>query len=243
MGTFTIAKSLLAWLVLAASVQAGQFTFSSHVASGRGSANIFDGGPTVFGAGQTANTTDCCMSFRAGDDTGTGSLDALVRAFGESAVLPLGSEMRISVGFDVTYLPSLFPGGDRPGGTAEGQLSSVIEFPLPVDEIVWAYKLRIDDTIDFDGSSLVVVENVSESQTLLELDSTMPGFVNTTLAGQAGDIIRITSEMSGSGSAAPGVSTAREYRADLDMVFIIPEPTTFPLLALGAIVALRRRRR
>ena len=233
MGPNRLRATIVVCALLGPCVHAGQFTFSSHVASGSGSANVFDGGPRRFDADATFGPTDPRMSFIANDGTGSGSYDAFATAFGQSWIVQQGGEMRVLVDFDTTYSPSLFPGGDRPGGTAEGQLSSVIEFPLPADEIVWAYKLRIDDTIDFDGSSLVVVENVSQSETLLELNSTMPGFVNTTLAGQAGDIIRITSEMSGSGSAAPGVSTAREYRADLDMVFIIPEPGPFLLLLAG----------
>jgi hypothetical protein len=180
------------------------------------------------------------MSFIANDGTGTGSFNAFATAFGQSWIVELGDELRVLVDFDVTYSPSLFPGGDRPGGTAEGRLSSVIEFPLPADDVFWAYKLRIDDTVDFDGASLVVVENVSASRTLLELNSTMPGFVNTTLSGQAGDLIRITSEMSGSGSAAPGVSTSRRYDADLDMVFMIPEPGSLVLLLAGLAVVSRR---
>jgi hypothetical protein len=147
--------------------------------------------------------------------------------------------MRILVDFDTTYSPSLFPGGDRPGGTAEGRLSSVIEFPLPAEDVFWAYQLLIRDTVDFDGSSHVVVENLSQSRPILELTSEVSA-VETRLRGQAGDIIRITSEMSGSGSAAPGVSTSRRYDADLDMVFIIPEPGSLVLLLAGLAVVSRR---
>ena len=242
MGPSSISKLIVSWLALAASVQAGPFTFSSHVASGSGSANVFDGGPAGVDSDVTFGPTDSLMSFLATDDTGTGSFDALASAGGRSRVNPRVEEMWVLVDFIVGYYPSLFPGGDRPGGTAEGQLSSVIELPLPADDIFWAYQLLIRDTVDFEGSSLVVVENVTRSQTLLELTSEVSA-VETRLAGQAGDIIRITSEMSGSGSAAPGVSTSRRYDADLDMVFIIPEPSTFVLLTLGSLVALRRRRR
>ena len=71
----------------------------------------------------------------------------------------------------------------------------------------------------------------------------MPGFVDTVIVGEVGDIIRISSQMSGSGSAAAGVAITRQYEADLDMLFTIPEPATLALLALGTLVALRRRRR
>ena len=46
--------------------------------------------------------------------------------------------------------------------------------------------------------------------------------------------------MSGSGSAGAGVSTVRQYDAELDMVFIIPEPSSVVLLLAGAAVVRRR---
>ena len=243
MGPSRIAKSVLAWLTFVASAQAAEFTFSSHVASGSGSANVSDSGPLMLDSDSTFDAADPRMSYSAVDQSSAGSLGAVALSSGRSEVLVLGPEMWFELDLDVTYLPSLFPGGDRPGGMAEGELSSVIEFPLPLDEIEWSYKLRIDQTIGFDGSSLVVVENVTRSQQLVELTSDMPGFVDTVIVGEVGDIIRISSQMSGSGSAAAGVASTRQYEADLDMLFTIPEPATFALLALGAVVSLRRRRR
>ena len=56
---------------------------------------------------------------------------------------------------------------------------------------------------------------------------------DTILAAHAGDVIRISSQMSGSGSAAAGVASTRQYETDLDMLFTIPEPGSILLLLAG----------
>jgi len=229
----------------AAAARANEFTFSWHEASGSGSANVFDGGPVVSGAGRAGNPMDPTMSFSANDSTRFGSMGAIASVLGRSQIFDVPSEefgaegIKVLVDFRAAYFPSLFPSGDRPGGMAEASLSSVIEFEMPADEIDWLYGLRIRDTSLFSGSTNVVVENVTQSETLLTLtEEILIG--EGTLSGNTGDLIRITSQMSGSGSAPAGITSSRVYTSNLGMVFLVPEPSTLALLFFGALLIHKR---
>jgi hypothetical protein len=59
--------------------------------------------------------------------------------------------------------------------------------------------------------------------------------VHTTLSAQAGDLMRVTSLMSGSGDTN-GPSGLREYDATFGMSFTIPEPATLTLLLAAAMI-------
>lgn len=222
---------------------AGSFTFSHHMAEGEGSAQVFDGGVLVTDSGSISGQDKGGIIFDAADFSRFGSLGAIANATALSLALDLSNNgLRALVAFDAAYSPSPFSGGDRPGGMAEGSLLSVIEFVMPADEIIWAYQLLIHDKPGFDGSTSVVVENVTASQTLLELTEELLA-VESTLQADKGDLIRITSKMSGVGTVPIGVSSLRGYSADLDMFFIVPEPGTAVLVAAGVFsISLRRRR-
>ncbi len=212
----------------------------THQASGAGTANVFDGGPPVFDEGQTSDPTDRSMSFDAYDHTGSGSMAARAFAFGRSTVITTPDDsFRFHVEFIARYRPSPFPGGDNPGGEAEGELLSVFEFLMPADEIGLSYRLLIDETYQFTGSTAVVVENVTQGQFLLGLTAEVPQDW-ATFPGHTGDVIRITSMMSGSGTMGPG--SYKEYRSALVMWFSVPEPGTF-LFLLGGVCAVSRKRR
>jgi hypothetical protein len=213
--------------------------------SGSATANVFDGGSVDSESVDFAGTNVPGYGASASDDTQPGSLGA--SAFGKSrgrlTVLE-DDTLLIRVDTIAIYHPSFLPGGDNPGGFATAEMTSVIEFAMPVDVLDWTYRLDIDD-VDFDlftGSANVVIENVTRSRVLLELsENTLP--TEATLDGAMGDIIRITSIMDASGSMGPG--TGRIYRAELTLLFSVPEPSTLCLM-LGCTAALltkpRRRR-
>ncbi len=216
--------------------------FSFHEASGSGWANLFDGGPVVTDEDATTGPDDALMIFTAIDSTQPGSFGAGVTGAGVSWIVPLFEEdgMHLSVGLDAWYSPSLFPGGDNPGGAAEAEIHSIIEFIMPADELLWDYQLQIRDTIDFDGTTSVVFENVTQSQVVLELTSEVFLPIETTLTGQTGDLMRLTTTMSGAGSTGPPGGGG--YESTLRMGFAVPEPGTFFLVLVGLfLLALRRK--
>ncbi len=220
-------------------VRGETITFSSHEASGSGTANVFDGGPPAFGSGTTFDAADPEMHFGALDWTQPGSLGASAGASGTSRIVANDDDrMLVLVDFVANYRGSLSPGGDNPGGMAEGELSSVIEFIMPVDELDWTYGFSTEATIEFEGTASVVFENVTQAETLLTLTENTP-FFETTLSATTGDLMRITTMMSGGGNTPGG---GRKYDAGFAMTFTIPEPGTLAVLALGSLLALRRRR-
>ena len=148
----------------------------------------------------------------------------------------------IDIEFDAFYFPSSFPAGDRPGGTASGRFSTVTDFDMPTDVMPWFYRLRIDDTVDFTGSTLVIVENLSTQTELLRLTSEVPILVTSEIVGTRGDTIRITTEMQGSGVGSNTTFVSRGYGARFVTSFLLPEPSSLLLLTAGALMLTRRRR-
>ncbi len=214
-----------------ASARADSVWMWTNSATGEGFAQVFDGGPLVTDSVDLQDTMAPFLSFRATDATRPGSLGADASANGASRVVEFDQSMRLLADFHVSYASSLSPGGDRPGGRAEGSFTSIVEFVMPVDELEWFYGLGMGDALGFTGSTNVAVENVTIGQTLLTLDSVMEG--ETILAAHAGDLVRITSEFSGGGQAPPNFEIDRGYGALLDMIFTIPEPGSVILLLAG----------
>ena len=91
----------------------------------------------------------------------------------------------------------------------------------------------------FQGELRVLVENVTQSQLLLQLNyDTNP--IATTLSGAQGDLIRITTDIAGFGTMGPGSHHA--YNAGVGMTFEIPEPSSLLLFALLVPLAYPMRR-
>ncbi len=215
--------------------------FSFHEASGSGWGNVFDGGPPVTAEGATTGPDDDRMSFLAADRTQIGAHGATAWASGASRIIPIDDDaMQFVVDFSASYAPGLFQGGDNTGGAAAGELHSVIEFVMPVEELAWSYELRIDDTIDFAGDTHIVLENVTQGEILLDLTSKV-SLVVTTLTGHPGDLLRLTSNMSGSGSTNP--APTRQYHTAFGMILTIPEPGSILLLIPTVLCSRRRGRR
>lgn len=229
--------------VAAVPVQAGVIWQWTHEASFGGTANVFDGGPPVTRSFQTDGPDDPNLLGSARDFTiQPGVLGALASASGSSFILEEYGTLRIMTDLSVGYTPSGFPGGDNPGGEAEGHLTSVVDVVMPVDDVM----LRISSMINevhpdlFSGDARMIVENLTQGSIVFDLsEQEVTGFFD--LANEAGDVIRVSTVMSGQGSMGPG--TGRRYRADLDAVFSVPEPSSVLLLSLGILVFSGRRRR
>ncbi len=223
-----------------AQVAAGEpLTFLRHNAVGWGTAQVFDGGPTASDSEGTVDPNDSSISFVALDATMSGSFGAGASAAGRSIIGSLEQSMGIFVNLSVGYSPSNFPGGDNPGGMAEGGIDSVIEFVMPVDELEWIYALRVEPEAPFQGFAQAVFQNLTTGEVLFDL--TEPTAVlDATLRASTGDVMRLTTNLSGFGSMGPG--SGRGYRAEARMILTIPEPSSLLLLAAGAATALRRNR-
>ncbi len=63
---------------------------------------------------------------------------------------------------------------------------------------------------------------------------------DATLSANIGDVMRLTTNLSGFGSMGPG--SGRRYGARVVMLLAIPEPATLLLLAAGAATVLHRNR-
>ena len=220
--------------------RAGEITFSWHEFTGSGTANVFDGGPPVTQSGTISGPDLAGALFSVSDDTRPGSFGAGATASGSSLITLLDDALGIDVRLDTDYSSSLFGGGDNPGGMAEGSLTSVIEFVMPVDELEWIYGLGIDQRDPFDGSTSVIFENVTRSQILLNATSPVPT-TQTILSAEAGDVMRLTTVMSGSGTMGPG--SMKLYQSELQMIFTIPEPGTTGFILFGVSVTIARRPR
>ncbi len=216
----------------------------THEASGEGWANVFDGGPPVQDSVVSTSPDDISVRFFANDSTlNTAVMRAGASASGQSFIGIEGDVLFVSLDLGVTYTPSFHPDGDRPGGASEGSFVSVIEFAMPADVLDWTILQLVQLTDYYSGTSTVVVENVSTGQeliTLTEQDQHV-GLEHMTLTGHQGDVIRISSDMSGQGSVPAGLAGPRRFDTDTEFIFtVVPEPGTFVLLTLGAVLFGRR---
>jgi len=214
----------------------------THEASGSGSANVFNGGPMVFKSDSTDGPQDGFMSFVASDDTRPGIFGARFGTGGDSVLSTGGGDaFALALAFDSGYSARSRPAADRPGGEGEGTLSSVIEFVMPQDELSWRTILSVTLSPGYHGSTRIVVENITKSTVLRELTGNV--FDDSVLSGAAGDLIRVSSEISGGGSTPPGVPGSFGYDVSLLLAFRVPEPGTAVLVLIGAGMLTVRRRR
>ncbi len=240
--------SIITIFLTAAVAHATELWQWTHDASGSGMSNVMDGGPPVVRSVATEGLDDGRITFTAADRTRPGSQGASASAGGTSIVESFenfdGSfVMNITVDLLVGYFPSSFPGGDNPGGSASGEVHSLVEFVVPKDNAIWFYDFFIDNTHPelFDGSSSVLMENLTQSSVILDLteETTSDGFIPFNAA--AGDVIRLTVDGDGAGGMGPG--TGRNYDMDLSLRFsVVPEPGAMVLLTLGWSMIRRPRR-
>jgi hypothetical protein len=226
-------------------VHAGSIWQWTHQASGGGTANVFDSGPPESDFEDTTGLDDPTMAIAAIDRTRLGSLGARALVFGRSSILGASPEsFGVSISYTVGYFPSVFAGGDNPGGEAEGSLSSVIEFVAPANDLRWLYRLNIDTdpTGSFIGSTDIILENLTRATTFQGLSETpLGGLVAFEFGNSEGDLIRLTTEMSGAGGTP---AADRSYDSSFRLSVIVPEPGTLSLLLISvALVRPRRRRR
>ena len=145
------------------------------------------------------------------------------------------TDLRFSTGYTATsYL-----GSDRPGGEGDGWIRSVVEVVMPTDEVEWSVALLIEQTSGFSGSTRIRLENVTDGITLFETNERVDS--SFLLSDVRGDLMRVTFESEGRGSAPEGLPTMGFYRVIASSVFIIPEPTTVVLLAISIPVVCCRR--
>ena len=210
-----------------------------HAAQAWGSVQVLDGGSAEHESDSAVSNGpgQSLLVFGVVDQTREDGLGAAAEAKGWSVVYHCDDEIWISVQLDISYTPSELEGGDRPGGTVAGRLLSAVEFRLPTTETVWTYRQLIDCTEGFSGSSLVVVENVTRSQRVLELGVHQPLFAEVRLRGEVGDLIRVSTEISGSGRGDEGAMEGGRYSGRADIIFAVPEPGIMLLLFIGAAIA------
>ena len=218
----------------ASSARAGTVGQGTHEAEGEGWANVFDGGPPVFARGTAFGPDEPSMTFAAYDDTRPGILGASFGTAGRSMLGALEHSFSFDVVFSTGYDVDFRPDADRPGGEGEGWLRSVVEFVMPVDELEWLANVDIWDTSFFEGSTLIVAENVTTSTVVAEITEE-PGFL-TTLRAHAGDVIRITTQMFGGGAVPEGTFGYWRYRTYLAMSFRIPEPASAVFVVVGTLL-------
>lgn len=195
----------------------------------------------VSGSDQTKGIDDRDMQSRASDRTVSGTFGASTRATSSSEVNDfINSDgipsLGVLVGLTAVYTPSFQPGGDNPGGWAEAELESVIEFVMPEGEVVGEYFIvfRNEHPTIFNGSTHLLLENLTQSTVIFELSEPQISSGDIDLDANAGDLIRVTTVSEGSGSTGPG--SDRRYSMDVDLRFAVPEPGTLVMLGLGMLV-------
>ncbi len=243
----TLFIAILLGVLCPSAGSAGTIWDFAHAASGEGWASVFDGGPPVHDSEAETGPDDTSVRFLALDRT-INSPPAMVAdadASGRSVIGIDDNIMIVSLNFRASYTPSFDPNGDRPGGTSEGSFMSVVEFAMPADELDWSAFQRVQLSAFYSGRSTIVVENVSAGEDLIAFteEDKVVGLEHMTLSGQEGDIIRISSEMSGAGSVPAGPVGLFRFDVNTDFMFThVPEPGALALLALGSLLTRRRRR-
>jgi len=226
-----------------ANVFADAFELTWQEFHANGTANVFDGGPPMTGSVDVIGPEHTGGFLTVTDFTPGGSMGAIASVITDSETSSLPDRLLFDVLFSAAYFPSFFPGGDAPGGRAEGEMLSIIEFEMPVPSLEMRHSFSNEEMSGwFSGSTLVTVENVTTSQALLVLDSPTQAPVYTDVFGEVGDVIRITSSMGGNGQIPPNFIYGGQYRSRVVVQFTIPEPATLWLYVAVAPWFVRKRR-
>ena len=211
----------------------------THQAEGEGWAHVFDGGPVEFDSGSTTGPGDTGMGFLAVDLTRPGVLGATYWTGGESNAGANEERFGTTLRLFTHYSATSRVGSDRPGGEGNGRISSVVEFVVPADEVEWLVRLDVDQTTGFTGSTHLLLQNVTDGETLFESYQDLDeSFI---LQGLLGDTMSLTIDSQGQGSVPAGIPAIGFYEVDVSTLFIIPEPATMAMGALGILAMLRRR--
>ncbi len=214
----------------------------THEASGSGTANVFDGEAVDTGFDATIGLRDPLMQFSAFDSTRSDIRDPARADYitsGSSRLFAIDDRLSVRVIVVTGYFSGFRIDGDHPGGEGGGTLSSVIEFVMPVDEIQMRLSANIALTTGFTGSIRLLAENLTRLETVVDLTS--PGEIRGTLPGRAGDVIRVSSEIDGSGGVPAGGSGHGLYEGEVLLNFTIPEPGSIWLVG-GSLMVLSRRK-
>jgi hypothetical protein len=138
---------------------------------------------------------------------------------------------------------------DMPGGSASANLISTIDLILPADSIELASRLN-EDRVPLPEANMswsTTIRNLTTETLILTIDEPTGGtfgpFSRLLIAGQMGDLIRIsTSAQSSIDSNLAAASDRLTGERELDLVFtVIPEPTTLLLMLIGLSTMIMRR--
>jgi hypothetical protein len=219
----------------------------TQTASASGSANVFDGGPTVFDSDETAGPDDGFMLSSATDRTMLGTMGASARSSGSSRIEIFHDDendtlnLSVSGSISVSYIPSQTPAGDRPGGESEGSVMLVAEVVIPTDDVFWRSGFATSTSGGYEIEAHVLVENITRNEILA--DFSQDALIESVFTDMAGDVIRVTFEASGSGTAPAGVGGIWGASAGGGLLMtIIPEPSAASILAAGTLGLFARRR-
>jgi len=213
----------------------------AHTATGSSFAQKHDGGSGDSDTDSTNSTTDFGMYSSAVDTSNRGALGALASARALSSIEESMNELVIRQSVETNYFSSFFPGGAGPGGSANADLTAIIEFVLPRRIVELRSRLAEDNR----GDARVVInwnttiENVTAGTTILTLSSPVDDtyfdpFALSLISGNVGDSIRISTLADATLSGPPGLSQSFFFNYELDLRFTpVPEPGTTALGLIG----------
>ncbi len=185
----------------------------SHQASGWGEARVFDNGPVVTDSDATTGPNDDFMQFVPVDRVGSGVNSASYRSTGSSRVTVGEQGLGLSLRFLSSYSATGPPGGPRPGGRGEGKLSSTFEFVMPAEAPLINLFMFIVEDSGYEGDTLVTIDNVTQFERLYTLSAFTR--ISEILSQPQGDLIRVTTEISGGG----GVPARPDYLRGIRVKF------------------------
>ncbi len=205
--------TLISLIAAAATPAQAGHPFLSHTASGSGTAHVESETP-VFDSDVTTDPDDPVMEFHAINSETVARFDSQAVSHVEtppSGGLTLQWTASLLVLYDRLIAPGFPPGG----GGGDGQISAIVEFAMPSDEVEWTYSLD-EELLGYTGTVHLLAENTTQSQVLLDVSAPAGGTLP--LAGVAGDLIRISVESSASGVSPPDAQD-EGYRMNLLMQF------------------------